>query len=229
MSSSAALKLYDRRRSGNCYRVRLMLGFLGLPYERIPINIGGAASVFSGTHDMPEKDHPSQGHDDPSKRGENTQEWFLAKNPRGQIPVLEVEGTCIPDSIAIIVYLARRFGGESWLPTDPGAMAEIARWLVVSQTDLLYGLARARGVRQLNRKGDLAEYQALGHAGLRVMEARLSEHQRLACDRATIADVACYPYPAQADTSGVDITAYPAIVRWLKRVEALPGYPGPLD
>ena len=227
MTDKPTLKLYDRTRSGNCYRARLMLGLLGVSYERIPVNTGGAASAFTGTHDTPARDHAVQAHDDPSKRGENVQPWFLEKNPRGHTPVLEVNGRCIWDSIAIIVYLARRFGGESWLPLDAEHMAEVTSWMILSQNELLYGLARARGVRQLGRRGDLAEYQSLGRAGLRVMEQRLANHDWLALDHVTIADVACYPYVAQSADSGIDIAGYPAIGRWLRRIENLPGYLGP--
>lgn len=229
VTQTPALRLYDRRRSGNCYRVRLMLALLGLSYECIAVNAGGAASVFSGTHELPARDHPTQGHDDPARRGENVQPWFVAKNPRGQVPVLEVDGRCIWDSIAIIVYLARRFGGERWLPIDPDGMAEVTQWLILSQNELLYGLARCRGVRQLGRKGDLAEYQALARSGLRVMEGRLAGHEWLALGRTTIADVACFPYVCQADTSGIDIAAYPHTEAWVARVRALPGCIGPLD
>ena len=229
MENSVQIKLYDRRRSGNCYRARLMLGLLQLSYERIPVNVGGAASVFAGKHEMPERDHPIQAHDDPARRGENLQPWFLAKNPRGQVPVLEVDGRSVWDSIAILVYLARRFGGEAWLPIDPDGMSEVTGWLILSQNELLYGLARCRGVRQLGRTGDLAEFQALARAGLSVIEQRLEAHDWLALDRPTIADVACYPYIAQTDTSGIDIEEYPAICRWLVRIQELPGYIVPTD
>lgn len=221
------LKLYDRTRSGNCYRARLMLGLLDVSYQRIPVNTAGGASAFTGTHETPPRDHPTQAHDDQSKRGENVQQWFLAKNPRGQTPVLEVDGKCIWDSTAIIVYLARRFGGDAWLPLEPESMAEVTSWLILSQNELFYGLARARGVRQLGRKGDLAEFQSLACAGLRVMENRLANNPWLALDHITIADVACYPYVAQSDDSGIAIGDYPAICRWLKQIESLPGYLGP--
>src|ERR1043166_1552843 len=136
--SGAALKLYDRMRSGNCYRARLMLALLALEYQRIAVNTAGGASIFLGTHQPVRGDHPSQAHDDPARSGENSSAWFLARNPRGQVPVLETDGKAIWDSIAIIVYLARRFGGEQWLPLEPHAMAGGTQWLILSPHEVLY-------------------------------------------------------------------------------------------
>ncbi len=218
------LRLYDRARSGNCYRVRLMLGLLGLEYERIAINTGGAVSVFTGEAVVPVTDHPSQQGDDPARRGENRQPWFLAKNPRGQVPVLEIDGEPIWDSIAILVFLARRFGGDAWLPTAPLELARVVQWLVLSQNELLYGLAQLRGMRQMGRAGDEARALALARAGLAALEARLAAAQWLEHDRPTIADVACYPYVSLSEECGVDLRGFPCTGRWAARVAALPGY-----
>jgi glutathione S-transferase len=222
--SGAALKLYDRMRSGNCYRARLMLALLALEYQRIAVNTAGGASIFLGTHQPVRGDHPSQAHDDPARSGENSSAWFLARNPRGQVPVLETDGKAIWDSIAIIVYLARRFGGEQWLPLEPHAMAGVTQWLILSQNELLYGLAQCRGVLNMGRAGDLEKLHALAHAGLRPMEQRLAGHDWLAAERVTIADVACYPYVSLSEECGIELEAYPAISGWLERFAALPGY-----
>lgn len=191
------MKLYDMELSGNCYKIRLMCALLGLSYESVPIDIW---------------------------KGEQKTPDFLAINPRGQVPVLEDEQTLIWDSSAILLYLARQYGGETWLPLDAKAMAEVMQWLSVSQNEILYGLARARAAKKFNRPWDLEQCQALGKQGLTVMEQHLSDNAWLACPHTTIADIACYPYVALAPEAGVALEDYPNICLWLARIQALPGY-----
>ncbi|GAB6043903.1 glutathione S-transferase family protein [Endothiovibrio diazotrophicus] len=191
------LTLYDYPLSGNCYKVRLFLALLGLEYRRVPIDI------LAGKSQTPE---------------------FRRLNPRGQIPLLEVGEARIWDSQAILVYLARRFGEERWLPREPLAEARVMQWLAVAENELLYGLARARAVRRLNRPFDLTQCQEEGRAGLAVLESRLAAAQWLAGEGATIADVACYPYVLLAHEGEVSLEPYPGVRRWLERVAALPGW-----
>lgn len=191
------MKLYDVERSGNCYKVRLMLALLGLGYESVPVDLV---------------------HGDQRKPG------FLALNPRGQVPVLEDGTVRVWDSMAILVYLARRYGGETWLPLEPQPMAEVMQWLAVSENEILYGLARARAIRAGRQQGDPAPYQQTGRQALGVLEQRLARHEWLALDRFTIADVACYPYVALAPESGVPLDEYPTVRAWIARIQALPGH-----
>ena len=193
----AALTLYDYARSGNCYKVRLLLAILGLDYQRVHVDI---------------------------RAGETRTPEHLARNPRGQLPVLETDEGTLWDSMAILVYLARRFGGDSWLPRAPMAEAQVMQWLAVAANELLYGLARARAVHVLGRDFDLAQCQRHAHTGLAVMADRLAKGDWLAADHATIADLACYPYVALADEADVDLAPYPAVQGWLDRVAALPGW-----
>ncbi len=204
------LVLYDRARSGNCYRARLMLSLLALPYDRVPVETGGEVSVFLGT--------------DSRSPGENRTAWFLRKNPRGQLPVLEADGEAVWDSVAILVFLAKRFGGTAWLPDDALGAARVVQWLILSQNELLYGLGQARGMVQLGRPGDLARAHSLAHAGLRVLDERLDRADWLEQDRPTIADVACFPYVSVAGECGVDTSAYAGVRAWIERVGALPGF-----
>ncbi len=197
------MKLYDLERSGNCYKVRLLLALLRVPCDRIPV------SLDEGAQRSPE---------------------FLHLNPRGQIPVLVTdEGTAIWDSTAILVYLARRFGGERWLPTEPVAMAHVTQWLAFEQNEGRYGIARTRAIAlklksALAHMGHFEEAQRLAEAALKVLEARLHEASWLAADHVTIADIACYPYTAFFLGSGLALQAYPAIRAWFQRLEAQPGY-----
>ncbi len=193
------MKLYDRDISGNAYKARLLLALLNLPYERVNVDLPG---------------------------GENRKPEFLRLNPRGQIPVLEDDGRVFWDSTAILVYLARRYGGEQWLPTDPAAMAEVMQWLALAQNEILYGLARARAINLFKRPWNLEEAQAAGRRALDVLQERLAGHQWLALERPTIADVACFPYAALAPEGGVSLQDYPAVRSWISRVQQLPGYEG---
>lgn len=196
------MRLYDFELSGNCYKVRLLLGMLGLEYERVPVD---------------------------SSKGETQTPAFKTLNPRGQIPVLEDGELRLWDSLAILVYLARRYGdperaGGPWLPADAVGEARVMQWLALSENELLYGLARARSVLRFGRPFDLAACQAEGRAGLDVLEGRLQDRQWLEGEGATIADIACYPYAALADEAGVALGPYPAVRAWLERFANLPAY-----
>ena len=191
------LKLYDHPLSGNCYKIRLLLSMLGLEYERVPVDI---------------------------RVGESQSEAFLQLNPRGQIPVLVDGETVIWDSMAILVYLARRYGSEAWLPADPLGEARVMQWLAISENELIYGLARARATLVLKRPFDLAQCQREGQVGLGVLEGRLAESPWLAGEGVTIADIACYPYVALATEGEVSLEPYPAVRAWLARVQGLPGW-----
>lgn len=191
------MKLYDMELSGNCYKVRLLCALLGLQYELVPVDLW---------------------------KGEHKTADFLQKNPRGQVPVLEDGGTLVWDSSAILLYLARRYGGEDWLPLDAEAMAAVMQWLSVSQNEILYGLGRARAAKKFNRPWNVEECQEHGRQGLAALERHLAKNPWLAGEHVTIADIACYPYVALAPESGVPLADYPAVRQWLERIQALPGY-----
>jgi glutathione S-transferase len=128
------------------------------------------------------------------------------------------------DSTSNLVYVARKYGGEKWLPTDPLGMAEVTQWLALSNNEIHYGLQWARGVKRGIKQGNLEEYQGYGRLGLAVLEGRLKNNEWLAVRRPTIADIACYPYVASAAEGGFNLNEYPNVVAWLKRCEALPGW-----
>jgi len=192
-----SLKLYDLDRSGNCYKVRLLMSMLGLEYESVRVD------TAAGETGMPE---------------------FRQLNPRGQIPVLADSETVIWDSMAILVYLARRYGDERWLPADALGEGRVMQWLAVSENELLYGLARARAAVLFKRPFDLEACHRDAKPGLTAMEQRLGDHSWLAADHATIADVACYPYVSVAGDGHFSLEPYPAVSAWLKRFEQLPGW-----
>lgn len=193
------MKLYDWPLSGNAYKIRLFLSLLGKEYETVAVDL---------------------------RAGESRKPEFLKRNPRGQIPVLEDGEITVWDSQAILVYLARRYGGERWLPLDPVAMAEVAQWLAVAENELLFGLARARAVKKFGRDFDLKVCQDYGRSGLKVLDARLEREDWLAGPQPTIADVACYPYVALAPEGEVPLDDWSNVLAWLRRMRGLPGYVG---
>src|SRR5262247_4756709 len=129
------MKLFLLPSSGNAYKVRILLSLLKVPHERVIV--------------------------DSSKR-EQKQAPFLKLNPRGEVPVLEDDGTVIWDSAACLAYVARKHGGEQWLPADPAGMAQVMQWMALAGNEIQFGLQYARrGVLQGRwTAGTLEEGQA---------------------------------------------------------------------
>lgn len=193
----STLKLYTLPISGNSYKIRLLLSMLGLDYQAIPID---------------------------STKGETQTAEFKQLNPRGQIPVLIDADELIWDSMAILVYLARRYGNDQWLPADALGEARVMQWLAVSENELLYGLARARVTLLFKRPFDLQTCHADARPGLEAMQRQLSQQDWLAAAHPTIADIACYPYVRLAHEADFSLTPFPAVTAWLDRVETIPGW-----
>jgi glutathione S-transferase len=191
------LKLHDLELSGNCYKVRLFCSLLGLKPEIEPVDF------LSGAH----KKSP-----------------LIDKNPFGEIPVLEDGEVTLRDSQAILVYLARKYGDESWLPLDPAGMAEVMSWLMVAENEIARGPNDARLHDKFGYTLDvkLAREKAARILGL--LERRLKDNEWLALGRPTIADIACMPYVALGYEGGVTLDAYPAVRAWIGRIKALPGF-----
>ena len=191
------MKLWLTDVSGNSYKTRVLTSILKVPCEMIYID----ATKF-----------------------EHKQQPIIDMNPRGQVPVMEIEGKIFWDSTAHLTYIARKWGGEQWLPTEPLAMAEVMQWMALAQNEIYFGLQWARGVFVYGKKGDLNDYQLHGRKALEMLARQLKDHDWLAVDRPTIADIACYPYTKRAPEGGLTLDAYPAIEAWLARCEAIPGW-----
>ena len=192
-----AIKLYLTDVSGNSYKVRVLASILGVSYEKVYV------------------DWPSREHKSPA---------FLKLNPRGQVPVMEVEGKVLWDSTAHLVYLARKFGGEGWLPTDALGMAEVMNWMAFAQNEIYFGLQWARGVIVYGIPGNLEQFQGHGRKALEILEGHLDRHDWLALGHPTIADIACYPYVKRAPQGRIPLDPYPNVNAWLGRCEALDGW-----
>ncbi len=194
-----AIRLYSANASGNSYKVRLMLALLGKSYELVDMNLGAGAQK---------------------------EKTFLAINPRGQVPALQDGKVTLWDSTALLVYLARKYGDKSWLPSDPAGEARVMQWLAVAQNECFYGLARARAVVVMKRPWNKDEVQTHGRAGLAVLDAHLQKNKWLAGKGPTIADIACFPYVALAPMGEIALDPYPHVLTWIARIKALPGFVG---
>jgi glutathione S-transferase len=193
------IKLYDFELSGNCYKGRLILSLLGLEHELVPVDLS------SGEHKSPA---------------------FLKLNPLGQVPVLTDGDVVIRDAQAILVYLARRYGGEDWLPLEAEAMSRVVQWLSTAANEIQHGLATARRHFLFKAQIDLELANQTAHQILQILDKHLQERNWLECDRPTLADVACFPYVGLAPDGKISLEAYPHVVNWIDRIKKLPGYVG---
>jgi glutathione S-transferase len=196
------MRLHSAPRSGNSYKVRLLLGLLGTRCKIINYD---------------------------TKGGETYAPEFLENvNPDGKVPVLELEdGTMLPESGAILLYLAE---GTPYLPEEKLQRAHVLRWMFFEQYSLLPNLSRPRLWRMWEveitpqREAELERFFEQGYRALSVMERHLSDREFFVGDRPTVADVALYVYPSVAHEGGFELESYPAVCVWLERVAALPGY-----
>ena len=193
--------LYSMQRSGNSYKVRLALAKLGIPYKLVEID------VLQGQSRTPE---------------------FLAKNPSGQVPLLEVApNRHLAESNAILWYVA---GGTTLAPEDRIERAEALQWMFFEQHSLepnigaaYFWLALIKGGRDLQSHA-LEDWMENGYRALGVMEMHLGKYHYFAANRFTIADIALYAFTNLANQCDFELARYPAIRAWLARVEAEPGY-----
>ena len=193
-----SLRLYDYAPSCNCYKARLLLAQLGLAYERVPVDI------FNG---------------------ETLTDEFARINPARTTPVLETEHGHLPESNAILLYLAN---GTPLLPEDPFELAQVVRWLLYEQTDVIPTMGGLRFRLLVGRltPDDPAAIQRRdgSHQVLRLLDDHLAAREFFVSDRYTIADIAVYGYSHLAHEAGIDMEPYPNVRDWFARVEAQPGY-----
>lgn len=189
-------QLYDLELSGNCFKVRLFCAILGVPLELKPVDFMAGAHKQSPVIDL---------------------------NPFGQLPVFVDGDVVLRDSQAILIYIARKWGGETWFPLDPVDMARVAEWLFVAENEIARGPADARLNGKFAIPLDADAARATAARVLAIMETHLARTPWLALGRPTIADIAAMPYIALGHEGGVTLDAYPAVTAWVNRVKALPG------
>jgi len=186
--------------SGNCYKVRLLLEQLALPYEWIEVDMMG---------------------------GETRTPDFLAKNPNGRVPTLEFEpGRYLPESDAILFYLAE---GTPFWPVPRLERARVLQWMFFEQYSHEPYIAVARFIEKFlpsghERRAELPGLRERGHQALAVMERHLESRSFFVGEAYSIADIALYAYTHAAPDGGVSLEPYPAVRRWLQRVEATPDF-----
>jgi glutathione S-transferase len=194
------LTLYDDPISGNGYKARLILRLTGHSFRVIALEIMNA---------------------------ETRSPEFLAINPNGKIPALVFEdGRALSESNAILFHFAE---GTKYFPGDPFARAQVMQWLFWEQYNHEPNIATSRFLR-LHRemtdevKATLEAKKAPGEAALSLMEHRLASHDYLVGDGFTIADISLYAYTHVAEEGGFSLASYPAIQRWIARIEAVAGF-----
>src|ERR1700730_7290782 len=193
--------LYSMQRSGNSYKVRLALAQLGIPYRLVEVDI---------------------------LRGESRTPEFLALNPSGHVPVLEVApGRHIAESNAILWYIA---GHTPLMPDDRADRAEMLQWMFFEQHSLesnigaaYFWLTLVKGGRDLQQHA-LEDWMEEGYRALGVMEKHLATRSFFAADRYSIADIALYAYTHLAHQCDYDLATFPAVRDWLDRVAAQPNH-----
>jgi glutathione S-transferase len=193
------LRLYDYAASCNCYKVRLLLAHLGMEYERIPVDI------FAG---------------------ETLTDEYARMNPMRTTPVLQTaDGHHVVESNAILLYLAR---GTEYLPDESIELAEIVRWLIYEQTDVVPMIGGLR-FRLLTSRLTATDPGAVRRAAgarevLELLDDHLSAREFFVAERYTIADIAIYGYTHLAHEAGLDLAPHWMLRAWLARVERQPGY-----
>lgn len=191
------MKLYDLELSGNCYKVRLFAALTGIELECIAVDF---------------------------MDGEHKRAPIIDLNPFGQLPVLVDGDVVLRDSQAILVYLARKYAAEKWYPTEPAVQADIQQWLSAAVNEVQHGPADARLVELFGFDLDKAHAITVTDFILPQLETHLSHNDWLVGEAATIADCAVMPYVALARDGKIDLDVYPAILRWIERIKALPGF-----
>ncbi len=186
--------------SGNCHKLRLLLEQLGRPYRWIEVDITAGATRTPA---------------------------FLAKNPNGRVPMLELDdGRVLVESNAILCFLAE---GTPYLPADAWQRAQALGWMFFEQYSHEPYIAVARficGWTPLDspRRADLPRLRERGHQALAVMEKHLASNDWFTGPDRGVADIALFAYTDVAGDGGFDLSPYPALRDWLARVRATPGF-----
>ena len=195
MGMEQKYKLFSMQRSGNCYKARLALAQLNIPYEIVDVDI------LKGDSRTPE---------------------FLAMNPAGRVPVLEVApGRHITESNAILWYIA---GGTSLAPEDRIDRTNALQWMFFEQNSLepylgaaFFWLTMVKGGRELQMHA-LEDWTEKGYKAFAVMEKHLALNDFFAAGHYTIADIALYAYTHVAHECEFELNEFPSIRAWLNRV-----------
>ena len=195
------VKIYGHEVSGNAYKVKLLASLLGIEYEWVRVDL------MKGEHKSPE---------------------YLARNPFGQVPILEDGDVTLADAQAILVYLARTYGGDEWLPIDAVGLAQVVRWLSIAAGEVRQGVENARLFHLFGEgtKINIERATLKSQFILNQLNQHLSDRLWLEFERPTVADVAVFPYVALAKDGKIELENYPHVLSWIERVKQLPNFVG---
>ena len=194
------IRLYGMSASGNCWKPAALMRLLGQDFSWQEVDI---------------------------LRGESRTPEFLALNPNGRVPLLDLgDGRLLAESNAMLIYLAE---GTPYLPADRYPRAKVFEWLFFEQYSHEPYIATVRfWVHLLHQQQAYAtriqDAMPKGHAALGVMEQQLRRSEYLVGDAPSIADIALFAYTHVADEGGYQLQDYPAIGRWMQRLCAQPGF-----
>lgn len=185
------MKLYDYLPSGNSYKARLLLSYLGIPYTHVPIDI---------------------------HKGETLTPEYLAMNPAGQIPLLQLgDGRTLAESNAILIFLAE---DTPYLPVNHFDRAKALQWMFWEQYRHEPAIAVARFISHYapEREGELPKLQVKGRAALSVMDGHLASTPFFVGSGPSVADISLYAYTHVADEGGFDLSSFPNVQAWCARM-----------
>ncbi len=195
------MKLYDHPLSGNCYKARLLLSHLGVEYEKVRVEL------FEGEHKS---------------------ESFTKLNPNQKIPVLIDNGFTIWESNAVVLYIAKKYFPNDYYFENPEEFGLMMQWAIFGKTSIDPYLAVSRYFLKFLGEGNfdqkqLDSLQQQGKHSLGIMNDHLSKSDFLA-KKYSISDMCCYPYILLANEGGIDISEFPNVEKWCKRIEGQRGY-----
>lgn len=195
------ITIYGMTDSGNCYKPRLLMAKLKRPFRHVEVS---------------------------SRDGSTRSADYLAKNPNGKAPLLELDdGRFLSESNAILLHLAE---GTRYLPQDAYERALVYQWLFFEQYSHEPNIAVRRSLLTYPERARmatperLAETLAGGEKALGVLEEQLSKTTFLAGDPMTVADIALFAYTQDAEVAGYDLGKFPAVAAWLEHVKSDPGH-----
>jgi glutathione S-transferase len=201
MEKTAMKTIYGMVDSGNCYKPRLLMAKLGQAFRHVEVS---------------------------SRDGSTRTPAYLAKNPNGMVPLLELEdGRRLAESNAILLYLAE---GTRFLPEDRYWRGLAYQWLFFEQYSHEPYVAVRKALLTFPERAKDATSERLaltlerGNKALGVMEKHLTDVRFFAGEAVSIADIALYAYTHEAGKGGFDLSSYPAVGAWLDRVRADPGH-----
>jgi glutathione S-transferase len=192
--------LYDSPVSGNCYKVRLLLAHLGIPYERQTVDVIDRS---------------------------NRRELLGHLNPGLTVPTLVLDdGRPLGESAAILWYFGE---GTRFVPEDAYERAQVLQWMFFEQYQLEPTIAVVRFWVAYSGRAEEFEPERPakmkgGERALRRLERGLEGRDYLVGESLTLADLALYGYTHVAEEGGFSLEPYPAVRAWLDRVAAEPGH-----